>query len=132
MAHNPYMPPAQPDPAANTRQLAPADAAAIGKRIQQLNSLSLALGGPGLLIQTIGQFLGGVAGTLVTLLGTGLLIAGLVMYARMRGQSGWWGAMGLLSCVGMVVLLLLPKRCHSCGQQTKGLSCGNCGAPAPK
>lgn len=132
MAYNPNIPPAYPGPAANMRQLAPADAAAIGKRIQQLNSLSLAIGGPGLLLQSIGQFLGGIPGALVTLLGTGLLIAGLVMYARMRGQSGWWGALGLISCIGMVVLLLLPKRCHFCGQQTKALSCGHCGAPAPK
>ena len=69
---------------------------------------------------------------LVMGLGTLLLIWGLTYYARMRGQSAWWGLLGLLSCLGMVLLLLLPKECHNCGQRAKGSTCGNCGAPAPK
>jgi hypothetical protein len=43
-------------------------------------------------------------------LGTCLLIAGLSCYARAKGRSGLWGAMGLLSIIGLIVLACLEDR----------------------
>lgn len=112
--------------------LTPARANEISRTISRLNNLSLLLGGPGLLLQGAGNVTGGVVGAVMMLVGTALLIWGLTYYAKMRGQSPWFGLLGLLSCVGMVILLLLPKNCHNCGQSVKGVACGHCGAPAPK
>lgn len=112
--------------------LTPDRANEISRTIGRLNNLSLLLGGSGLLVQVVGNLSGGVTGVVLMLVGTGLLIWGLTYYARMRGQSPWWGLLGLLSCIGMFILLLLPKTCHNCGQRVKGLACGTCGAPAPK
>jgi hypothetical protein len=96
-----------------------------------MNQTSLALGVPGLGLQIGGNAMHGVAGGLTSLLGIGLLVAGLSVYARMRGHSPWLGALGLLSCLGMLILALLPKRCFNCQARTKGATCAECGAPAP-
>jgi hypothetical protein len=82
-------------------------------------------------LQFAGQATDQPAKGLLTLLGAATLVYGLSLYARMRNQSAWWGALGLLSCLGLVILLLLPKRCHHCGAKTKGKTCDKCGAPAP-
>jgi hypothetical protein len=42
--------------------------------------------------------------------GAGTFIAGCVMYALAKGRSGWWGAFGLLSLLGLLVLLWLEDR----------------------
>ncbi|HET7543256.1 MAG TPA: hypothetical protein VFK05_25455 [Polyangiaceae bacterium] len=96
-----------------------------------MNRTSLALGGPGLVLQGAGNVMHGVTGGLASLVGIGLLIAGLSVYARMRGHSPWFGALGLFSCLGMLVLVLLPKKCFNCKATIKGPTCAACGAPAP-
>ena len=111
--------------------LDPQTARVIQERIQRLNRNSLLIGGPGLLIQSGAQTATGGAKALAFLVGTGMLIYGLSLYARMRNRNPWWGLLGLLSCLGMVILLLLPKKCHNCGATTKGKTCDECGAPAP-
>jgi hypothetical protein len=100
-------------------------------QLQAMNRTSLSLGVPGLGLQIAGNAMHGVLGVVASLLGLGLLIAGLSTYARMRGHSPWFGALGLLSCLGMLVLVLLPKKCFNCGAKTKGANCAACGAPAP-
>jgi len=89
-----------------------------------LNRKSLTVGIPGIILQIAGNVivnlgsanpeapnlamvLGGAA---LALVGTVLLIAGLSWYAQAKGQSGWWGLMGLLSCIGLLVLALLPDK----------------------
>jgi hypothetical protein len=135
---NPYAPPQAPIvPGQVVGPLSQAEAEAIKKRISKLNGLSLLFGGGGLVVQAIGNVMrsapgGGLVGTLLLLAGTALLIYGLSLYARMRSQSPWFGLFGLLSCIGMIVLLFLPKKCMHCGQKVKGAECAACGAPGPK
>lgn len=44
---------------------------------------------------------------LTRLLGAALFIWGCCMYAKGKGRSGWWGAFGLLSLIGLIVLVCL-------------------------
>lgn len=50
--------------------------------------------------------LGGVLGL------TGLLVhvGGCMMYAEAKGHSKWIGLVGLLTCVGLLISLMLPDR----------------------
>jgi hypothetical protein len=102
--------------------------AAIGSRIKRLNDGALLLGVGGLGLQGFGR---ASANGWLVMGGTAALVGGLALYARMRGRNGWWGALGLLSVVGLAVLYLLPKRCHHCAANAKGKVCAVCGAPAP-
>ena len=43
----------------------------------------------------------------VSIIGTVTFIWGCVQYALAKGRSGWWGAFGLLSLIGLLVLVLL-------------------------
>jgi amino acid transporter len=90
-----------------------------------LNRKSLMFGIPGIILQIVGNIamptvdpnnpnaadvpmvLGCIG---IMLLGTVLLIIGLSLYARAKGHSGWWGLMGLLSIIGLIVLACLPDR----------------------
>ena len=110
----------------------PTSSEAIGREIARLNRNSLLFGVLGLATQTVGQGMGGLVGSILVFTGAAILVYAFSLYARMRRQSPWWGLMGLLSCVGLVVLLFLPKKCHNCGTKTTGATCSNCGAPAPK
>lgn len=47
-----------------------------------------------------------------------LLIVGLCFYARAKGHSAVWGLFGLLSCIGLLVLALLPDRTKGMGDGT--------------
>lgn len=49
-------------------------------------------------------------GLLVLLAGACLFIWGCAQYARAKGHSGWFGAFGLLSLIGLLVLFFLPDR----------------------
>jgi hypothetical protein len=68
----------------------------------------------GIVLQIIGGilakagFLGGLVGGPVGLLGSVLLIMGCCFYAKAKGYAWWVGLLGLLSCVGVVVLYFLP------------------------
>ncbi|MGC4094526.1 MAG: hypothetical protein QM756_42750 [Polyangiaceae bacterium] len=139
---NPYQPPIDDSPGTVQRgpQLDPATAKAIGDKIKRLNRNSLMLGAAGFALQCTGRF-SSTAGEslgaqspialLLTFGGVGVLVYALSLYARMRNQSPWWGALGLLSCIGLLGLVLLPKKCHFCNARTKGKQCAQCGAPAP-
>jgi hypothetical protein len=48
---------------------------------------------------------------IVGLGGLGLLIWGCSQYAEGKGHSPWWGALGLFSLLGFLVLVFLPDRC---------------------
>jgi hypothetical protein len=51
-----------------------------------------------------------LAGQALSWLGTALLVWGLVLYAKAKGRSGWWGLLGLLSLVGLIGLAVLEDR----------------------
>ena len=79
--------------------------------------------GGGLALQLLGNVLqaqGGamvVIGLVLLLVGLVLFIWGCMSYCEGKGYSKWLGLLGLLSIIGLLVLVLLPDR-H------KGLSRG--------
>ena len=96
--------------------------------IAKYNRKSLALGIPGLLLQLGCLFTSnliaakaksdGVApsDSLTLLLAAGslvgalLLIIGLGFYAKAKGHSVVWGLLGLLSCIGLLILAIMPDK----------------------
>jgi hypothetical protein len=100
--------------------------------IPEYNQKSLQIGIPGLLLQIAGALVprvlyggGGVAaqmpewvawGALVgELAGSVLLIIGFSYYAKAKGYSGVLGLLGLLSCIGLLILALLPDKTKNQG-----------------
>lgn len=135
MTENPFTPPEANLDASVPQRINEAEAAVVKKKIERLNRISLLLGAPGLLLQVVGQIVGDepyvLLGSGLTVAGTILLIAGLASFARMRGRSGWWAALGLLSCFGLLALIVLSRHCHHCGRRANKKLCENCGAPTP-
>ena len=96
--------------------------------IPEYNRKSLLLGIPGLLIQIGFIFLPRIAVALGAdpaarlpqwavwgmilgpLLGAVLLIIGLCYYAKAKGYSVVLGLLGLFSCIGMLILAVLPDK----------------------
>lgn len=118
-------------------QIDPEKAEKIRARIRNLNLLSFALAIPGIAIQVYGRMslepgLNGspdpqkqLISALLILLGAGLVIAGLACYAIMKGRSGGWGLLGLLSVIGLIALNFLGKRCQNC-QREGGANAKQC------
>lgn len=88
------------------------------------NSLSLKIGGTGLILQLlatvsmsllveIDPHVGPHIGLSMILLGVVLLIVGLGYYASAKGHHWAWGLAGLLSIIGLIVLAALPDRQRS-------------------
>ena len=87
--------------------------------IAHYNRRSLALGVPGLVFQVApilhdalpphGEWLHVLTG-LIVFAGWVMLVVGLCYYALAKGYSKWLGLLGLLSCIGLVVLACLPDR----------------------
>ena len=81
--------------------------------ISHYNKTSLKFGVPGILLQCAGFVLRGspddpnALGSLLLLVGGGLLIAGLAFYAQAKGRHPAWGLMGFLSIIGLIVLACL-------------------------
>lgn len=61
----------------------------------------------------------------------GFAMTGAALYARMKGRSVWFGLLGLLSCIGYLILLFLRKSCHHCGRTAGPFAgeCAECRAP---
>ena|SRR6478609_9501745 len=96
--------------------------------IAKYNRKSLILGIPGLLLQLGCMFLsnllaanaksGGAAPPALlalllvfgALIGAVLLIVGLCFYAKAKGYSAVLGLLGLLSCIGLLILAVLPDK----------------------
>ena len=49
-------------------------------------------------------------GTLVIIAGIAAFIWGCAQYSLGKGHSRWFGALGLLSILGLIVLVFLPDR----------------------
>ncbi len=119
-------------------RISPAKAEEIRKKISRLNLLSFALALPGIAIQFGGGAMVTVQGPrdasfilMLRLIGAPLIIAGLACYARMKGRSWALGLLGLLSCLGLLILAFVSKRRHNCGTGAsyRAKECGSCGAP---
>lgn len=72
--------------------------------IKKYNTISLAWGIPGLVLQIAGNVIGQ---PLVVLVGTVFLMVGLAYYAKAKGRSPAWCLMGFLSLIGLIVLACL-------------------------
>ena len=82
------------------------------------NMLSFAFAVPGLLAtfssgivareMNLPRDQAGAIGGVVAIGGTLLVAVGLCFYARYKGRSPLWGLLGLLSCVGILLLAVLP------------------------
>jgi len=115
----------------------------IRRRIAGLNRMSFAFAVPGILMQVAIPALAmsglrpglslGVFGVL-RLLSVVLIVAGLGSYARMKGRSSAWGLLGVLSCIGLLILALLGKECRNCREKapSREKECRACGAAALK
>ena len=74
---------------------------------KKLNNKSLAFGVPGIIIQTIGL----MVSPILTLIGSVLLITGLCYYNKAKGHHWAFGFFGLLSWLGIIVLIALKDKC---------------------
>jgi hypothetical protein len=72
--------------------------------------------GVGLMVQILGRTMSGAGGALglmgwlVTLAGLGLFLWGCFSYAKGKGYHPALGLLGLLSCIGLLVLVVLPDK----------------------
>jgi hypothetical protein len=57
-----------------------------------------------------GSFGGPIVGYILFLLGVPLFLWGCGQYARGKGYSPYWGALGLLYILGLLVLVFMPDR----------------------
>jgi hypothetical protein len=51
-----------------------------------------------------------IAGEFALVLFTGILVGGCGKYARFYGLNRWWGLLGFLNALGVLILMLLPPR----------------------
>lgn len=49
-------------------------------------------------------------GLIVALVGVAVFIWGCGQYAKGKGYSAWFGALGLLSIIGLIVLVVMPDK----------------------
>jgi len=71
--------------------------------------------GIGILLQLLGRFLArnegiAVVGYVLILVGVVFFIWGCMNYAAGKGHSKLLGLLGLLSCIGLIILVFLPDR----------------------
>ena len=107
--------------------------------IQRHNRLSLALGIPGIALHLASIWLpalfglkGAIASALLIvtfLLGTALLLAGLIFYAKAKGRSAWWSLFAILGIIGLVVLACLKDKTIPPPIDDPALKCPSCDTP---
>lgn len=115
----------------------PAEGAALDRSRKQLEEVSVLVGTSGMaLLAFVGlvpalEVLGPGATLLIVGAGLLLLTGGLCIVARLKGRSLAWGALGLLGCVGFVVLHALRRACRRCGARWRSRDerCPACAAP---
>jgi uncharacterized membrane protein len=72
--------------------------------------------GVGIILQVIGRMLVlrnpdlALIALILTLVGLVFFVWGCMNYAVGKGHSKWLGLLGLLSCIGLIVLIFLPDR----------------------
>ena len=70
--------------------------------------------GLGIVLQIAGRVLANSGsegiGLVVLLVGLAAFIWGCGQYAKGKGYSAWFGALGLLSIIGLIVLVIFPDK----------------------
>ena len=70
----------------------------------------------GNVLMLVGRFAAGVGGEgaavglILAIVGLLVSVTGCMQYAEAKGHSKWVGLVGLLSCLGLLILLMLPDR----------------------
>ncbi len=98
----------------------PADAAQLQEELDTLNEnrrrnnmLGFAFGVPGLAMQIIGGVLSAqdeqllLVGFVLRLLGLAMLMVGIGFVAAYKGRNPAWALLGLIGCIGLLVILFL-------------------------
>ena len=63
-----------------------------------------------LFLQLAGLFVGSDLGALLSLVGGVCLIIGCCYYSKAKGHYSLWGLLGLLSILGLIILVCFPDR----------------------
>ena len=70
--------------------------------------------GIGIILEIAGNYIARTSnptlGAIIALVGVVLFIWGCINYAEGKGYSKWLGLLGLLSCLGLIVLVVLPDK----------------------
>ena len=61
-------------------------------------------------LSTLAGDAGALLGLVLGLVGLIVELGGCMKYAEEKGYSKWMGLLGLLSCIGLLILLMLPDR----------------------
>jgi hypothetical protein len=70
--------------------------------------------GIGIILQIAGRALGitsesgALLGLIMVVVGAVFFIWGCMNYAEGKGHSKWFGLLGLLSCIGLIILIFMP------------------------
>jgi hypothetical protein len=70
----------------------------------------------GFIVQAIGRgianisYEGAVIGAIIGVGGVVLFVWGCMNFAEVKGHSKWLGLLGLLSCVGLLIMILIPEK----------------------
>ncbi len=68
--------------------------------------------GIGLVLQIVAKYvIGGDIGSLGALIGGILVVIGCCYYAKAKGHNGAWGLLGLLSLIGLLILVAFKDKC---------------------
>ena len=102
--------------------------AEIARKVRGLSVVTFGLGGLGMIAQAVGWV---TSSFLISMAGTGLFLASLVFFTKLRGRHIAFAALGFLSWIGLVIMYFLPKRCLNCTAENSYRSgqCDRCGAP---
>jgi len=74
----------------------------------------------GFIVQLVGRGIanssdqGAIVGSIIGLGGLLVFLWGCMNFAEVKGYSKWLGLLGLLSCIGLIVLILLPDKGQRC------------------
>lgn len=63
-----------------------------------------------LFLQLAGLLVGAEFGALISLAGGVCLIVGCCYYSKAKGHCSLWGLLGLLSIIGLIILVCFPDR----------------------
>ena len=82
--------------------------------IKRYNNLSLVIAIPGIIIQVAAQLMmqgeQSNLGLLVSLIGTVMVLIGFAYYAKAKGRNPLWCIVGVLSCLGLLIMALLKDK----------------------
>lgn len=98
-----------------------------------LDGVGLALSAVGIGLQFAGQFAFAAASraqVAVMIAGTATLAVGLGFLAARKGRSVLFGILAPTSCIGFLIVFMLPKHCRRCGTPggIESPACEKCGA----